>query len=250
MLGEIKENNKGTKMKIIAQRSTEDIDVEFLDNYHYVFKHNTYQNFKSGGIKNPFDKTVYGVGYLGDGKYNGWVNGKPTVEYYIWQQIICRCYNENDKEKYGSYYDISEVCSEWLNFQNFAQWYNEHKYECDGRLHVDKDIKYPGNKLYSPYHCILVPQRINMLFSNKRNKRGLPNGIYKSRKGYLAEYNENKLGIYPTVEIAYEVYASEKEKSIRQLADEYINIIPEKVYKALYAYRFDINNDKNYKKFA
>ena len=87
MLGEIKENNKGTKMKIIAQRSTEDIDVEFLDNYHYVFKHNTYQNFKSGGIKNPFDKTVYGVGYLGDWKYNGWVNGKPTVEYYIWQQI-------------------------------------------------------------------------------------------------------------------------------------------------------------------
>ena len=72
----------------------------------------------------------------------------------------------------------------------------------------------------------------------------------ESRKGYLAEYNENKLGIYPTVEMAYEVYASEKEKSIRQLADEYKNIIPEKVYNALYAYRFDINNDKNYKKFA
>ena len=71
MLGEIKENNKGTKMKIIAQRSTDDIDVEFLDDYHYVFKHNIYQNFKSGCIKNPFDKTVYGVGYLGDGKYNG-----------------------------------------------------------------------------------------------------------------------------------------------------------------------------------
>ena len=104
MLGEIKENNKGTKMKIIAQRSTDDIDVEFLDDYHYVFKHNTYQNFKSGGIKNPFDKTVYGVGYLGDGKYNGWVNGKPTVEYYIWQQIICRCYNENDKETGEEHY--------------------------------------------------------------------------------------------------------------------------------------------------
>ena len=39
MLGEIKENNKGTKMKIIAQRSNYDIDVEFLDNHHYVFKH-------------------------------------------------------------------------------------------------------------------------------------------------------------------------------------------------------------------
>ena len=72
-----------------------------------------------------------------------------------------------------------------MNFQNFAQWYDNHKYECDGRLHIDKDIKYPGNKLYSPYHCILVPQRINMLFSNKLNKRGLPNGIDKNKKGYL-----------------------------------------------------------------
>ena len=250
MLGEIKENNKGTKMKIIAQRSNYDIDVEFLDNHHYVFKHAKYQNFKNGAIKNPFDITVFGKGYLGDGEYSGWINGEHTEEYEIWKGIIKRCYCEKQSDVFNSYYNISEVCDEWLNFQNFAQWYDNHKYECDGRLHIDKDIKYPGNKIYSPYHCLLVPQRINMLFMNKPNKRGLPNGIYKSRKGYLAEYNENKLGIYPTVEIAYEVYASEKEKSIRQLADEYKNIIPEKVYNALYVYRFDINNDKNYKKCA
>ena len=246
MLGEIKENNKGTKMKIIAQRSTDDIDVEFLDDYHYVFKHNTYQNFKSGCIKNPFDKTVYGVGYLGDGKYNGWVNGKPTVEYYIWQQIICRCYNENDREKYGSYYDISEVCDEWLNFQNFAQWYNEHKYECDGRLHVDKDIKYPGNTVYSPQTCILVPQKINMMFVNKSNNRGLPNGITKGTKGYYVKYNHEKLGVYPTIEDAYYVQTQKKKEAIIQLANEYKNIIPKYIYDIVVSYEFDIRNDRNY----
>ena len=88
MLGEIKENNKGTKMKIIAQRSNGDIDVEFLDNYHYVFKHAKYQNFKNGSIKNPFDKTVFEKGYLGDGKFSGWVNGEHTEEYEIWKGII------------------------------------------------------------------------------------------------------------------------------------------------------------------
>lgn len=31
MLGEIRENNKGTKMKIIAQRGCDDIDIEFLE---------------------------------------------------------------------------------------------------------------------------------------------------------------------------------------------------------------------------
>ena len=162
-------------MKIIRYGSNEDMDVEFLDDFHYVKEHQAYTNFKTGSVKNPFDKTIFGVGYLGDGRYEAWVNGEPTVEYYIWKQILCRCYNENKKEKYGSYYEVSEMCNEWLNYQNFAEWYSNHKYECDGRLHVDKDIKYPGNKLYSPYHCVLVPQRINMLFSNKRNKRGLPN---------------------------------------------------------------------------
>ena len=80
----------------------------------------------------------------------------------------------------------------------------------------------------------------------KLNQKKLCYVLHKSRNGYLAEYNEKKLSIYQTVELAYEVYASEKEKAIRQLADEYKNIIPEKVYKALYDYRFDIRNDKNY----
>ena len=102
MLGEIKENNKGTKMKIIAQRSNCDIDVEFLDNHHYVFKHAKYQNFKNGAIKNPFDITVFGKGYLGDGKYSGWINGEHTEEYEIWKGIIKRCYCE----KLGLYFSI------------------------------------------------------------------------------------------------------------------------------------------------
>ena len=246
MLREVKENNKGTKMKIIAQRSNGDIDVEFLDNYHYVFKHAKYQNFKNGSIKNPFDKTVFEKGYLGDGKFSGWVNGEHTEEYEIWKGIIKRCYCEKQRDVFNSYYNISEVCDEWLNFQNFAQWYNDHKYECDGRLHIDKDIKYPGNKLYSPYHCLLVPQRINMLFSNKPNKRGLPNGIVQYKSGYLAKYNHQQLGIYPTVELAYEAYSNEKEKAIKELAETYKNIIPKRVYDALYAYKFDIRNDRNY----
>ena len=86
-----------------------------------------------------------------------------------------------------------------------------------------------------------------MLFMNKLNKRGLPNGIYKNRNGYLAEYGEQKLGVYPTLEEAYAIYAMTKEKKIKEVADEYKDIIPKKVYEALYDYRVDIRNDKNYK---
>ena len=64
-IGEVRKNNKGTDMKIIAYRKHSDIDVEFLDEHHYVKRHSTYTNFVKGEIKNPFDKITFGVGYLG-----------------------------------------------------------------------------------------------------------------------------------------------------------------------------------------
>ena len=86
-----------------------------------------------------------------------------------------------------------------------------------------------------------------MLFSNKPNNRGLPNGIYKIKNGYRAEYQGNKIGKYNTLNEAYDAYSIAKENNIKKLADEYKDIIPKKLYDALYAYKVDINNDKNYK---
>ena len=69
-LGEINKNKFGTEMKIIAYRKSNDIDVQFLDKDGYIFKHQIYANFKSGGIRNPYDKNICGVGYMGVGKYH------------------------------------------------------------------------------------------------------------------------------------------------------------------------------------
>ena len=35
-------------MKIVQYRSNDDIDIEFLDEFHYIKRHNTYSNFKAG----------------------------------------------------------------------------------------------------------------------------------------------------------------------------------------------------------
>ena len=67
--GEIRQNHFGTPMKIISYRNCDDIDVEFQDEHHFIVKHATYNNFRLGGITNPYDITVYGVGYFGEGKY-------------------------------------------------------------------------------------------------------------------------------------------------------------------------------------
>ena len=244
-LGEIRENNKGTKMKIIRCRNSEDIDVEFLDEYHYVKHNTTYSNFVRGQIKNPYDKTLYGIAYIGHGKYKPSINKQNTPAYNQWVSMLERCYCEKRRHRTKAYVKC-EVCKEWLNFQNFAEWFYKNHYDCNERLHVDKDILISGNHIYSPETCLLVPQRLNAMFMNKQNNRGLPNGIVRQGKGYLAKYNGEHLGVFSTVEEAYCVYAKKKKEGITEAVYEYKNIIPFKVYQAILNHEFRIENDINY----
>ena len=85
-----------------------------------------------------------------------------------------------------------------------------------------------------------------MLFMNKSNSKGLPNGVSKSKEGYLAKYKGKKLGVYSTIEDAYKAYAKEKKKNVVEVANEFKGKIPTKVYDALMGYEFKIENDKNF----
>ena len=248
-MNEVATNHFNTKMKIINYKNYSDIDIQFLDEHGYISRNCTYGNFIRGNITNPYDRTVCGVGYFGEGKYKSSYSKKVISKDYVsWNAMLTRCYVEIYRNKYNSYYGLATVCEEWHNFQNFAEWYNNNKYEVDGRLHLDKDILFPGNKIYSPDTCLLVPQRINMLFLNKPNKRGLPNGISLTKsKKYCAEYNDKRLGTYKTLEGAYLAYSQEKEETIKVIADEYKDTLPKNVYEALLNYKSEILVDQNYK---
>ena len=50
-LGEVRENNFGTPMKIIKYRKASDLDVQFLDEHRFVKEHITYSRFKLGQVK-------------------------------------------------------------------------------------------------------------------------------------------------------------------------------------------------------
>ena len=107
-------------MKIICYRSWDDIDVEFLDKYKYVKEHATYSNFKKGEIKNPYDRSVFNIGYVGVGKYmtRNTALKKPETSYETWTSMLERCY-KNEKS-FPAYFGVCSVCEEWLNFQNFV----------------------------------------------------------------------------------------------------------------------------------
>lgn len=221
-------------MKIIRYGSYEDIDIEFLDDFHYIKEHQSYGNFKNGSVRNPYDRTAFGVGYAGVGEYL-LTDVKPTVPYKTWYQVMNRCYNKKQADKRPAYVGIATACTEWLNYQNFAKWWYENYYEIDERLDVDKDILVKGNKEYHPDKCLLVPQRINLMFTSKPNKYGLPTGVTltANKQKYRARYNGKELGVFTTVKDAKSAHDNEKRKHIRAVAEEYKNKIPTKVYDAL-----------------
>jgi len=194
------------------------------------------QNFRRGRIKNPYDITVAGVGYLGVGKHKVSENSQHNRVYKDWVAMLIRCYDETKRHLHPTYTDCY-VCEEWKCFQNFAEWYKANFYQIDnGRIHMDKDILFKGNKEYSPDKCIFVPQRINIIFMESQNRKyDLPTGVSYSanKQKYNVSYNGVPQGTYSTLKEAVAVHTREKRKHIIQVAEEYKDRIPEKLYNAL-----------------
>ena len=250
--GEEKYNSFGSKMIIKEYKSNKDIDVYFPE-YNWTFKHATYQSFKKGNIKCPYETRLFGVGYLGEGKYKISINGKFTDEYNIWYHMVTRCYDPKYHEKRSTYKDC-KVEDYLLNFQHMATWIDENYYEVPGEVMcLDKDILCKRNKVYSRETCIFVPERINLLFTKRDNDRGKdPIGVYQSPSGNYQAYCNNgygkqiKLGSYKTKEEAFEVYKQYKEKVIKEVIDSYEGRIPEPYYSklrtAMYNYKVEIDD--------
>ena len=249
-IGEESYNSEGTLMKIIEYKNNSNILVEFQDEYKYK-KSTTYQMFKKGNVKNLYDKTVCGIGYVGEGIYD-----KKTYLYIYkkWCSMLERCYDPYTINKHPTYKDCY-VCNYWHCFQNFCKWWEENIYKCNNEsMHLDKDILIKGNKIYSPETCIIAPQRINNLFVKRDVARGeYPIGVcwvkvnnkFRAYCGILDKENNKKdinLGRYNTIEEAFLAYKKFKENYIKQVADEYKDLIPKELYEALYKYEVDIND--------
>ena len=252
-IGEKIINNFGSEMIIVEYRGYMNIGVYFPQ-YNWTFKNTTYNNFKKGLIKCPYEKRYYRIGYLGEGKYKMSENGKHTRVYDTWKSVLQRCYDKKYHEKRPSYSNC-QVNEKWHNFQNFAKWYEENYYEIEGeRMCLDKDILIKHNKIYSIETCIFVPNTINLLFVKNDNKRGksligttlLENGKYKAQCNLLnPETGKSKkeyLGLYDTQEKAFEVYKHYKEKNIKEVADYFKGQIPYKLYQSLYNYIVEIDD--------
>lgn len=248
--GESVVNNYGNTITIIKYTNARDVIVEFGDGYQ---TNTTYQCFKNKTVSSPYEKVMYNLGYMGEGKYYGYKNKISTPQYNCWHGMFYRCLDKKFKEKCKTY-DECQITEKWFNFQEFGQWYDEHYYKVENeRMSLDKDILIKGNKLYSPETCIFVPQRINMLFVKSNAKRtNLPIGVSYDEKldKYVSRYSKihnmkrisKYIGIFDTPIQAFNAYKFEKEKYIKEVAEDYKDQIPECLYIAMMNYKVEITD--------
>lgn len=251
--GEKSINTFGSEMIIVEYKMNRDVDVYFPQ-YNWTFKGATYQSFKNGLIKCPYEPSVYGIGYIGEDKYKSKENGKNTKVYNTWHDMLRRCYDKESHKKNPTYIDC-KVSEEWYNFQNFGMWYEDNYYEVEGEtMELDKDILVKGNKVYSPDTCIFVPKTINGLFVKSDKSRGelvigttlCKNGKYQAQCNIInpetGKSKQEYLGLYDSQEKAFQVYKYHKERNIKQIADYYKIHIPQKLYDAMYNYEVEIDD--------
>ena len=226
-VGKVFPTNEGYEVEILKKTSKDYRTIKFIDfDYTRNFK---ISNIREGNIKNPFHKSVCGVGYLGVGKYSSKTNKKC---YQTWIDMIKRVHNEKELLKRPAYRNV-KVCEEWYNFQNFAEWYEENypKNIENIKFSLDKDLLQEniGNKIYSPKTCVFLPININCFFNNVKTKNTTgyigvsevynKNGIFVAQINDFETKKRKSIKYCKTKEEAFEFYKEYRIKNVDKVKD-------------------------------
>ena len=226
--------NEGYRIEIIEYFGTYNCTIQFENGN--IFKNKRYEDIKRGEVRNPYHTSIHGVGYIGNGKYN---RKNHSEAYSCWVSMLRRCYSE----EHPTYKDCT-VSKEWKCFQSFAEWFYDN---CKKSYELDKDILIKGNKIYSPETCCFVPIEINILFIKSNKKRGdFPIGVCKIGNKFRAQISNKRrqiyIGMFDTVEEAFEAYKIAKENYIKEVANKWKDQIKPNVYQALINYQVEITD--------
>ena len=144
--------------------------------------------------------------------------------YQAWKSMIERSYNDKYKQKNYTYQDVT-VCEEWYSFMRFRAWMVEQDWE--GK-HLDKDILFQGNKVYSPDTCVFVDGALNNFLTDHAAARGeWPIGVswHEPTKKFQSSCSNpftkklEYLGCFHCPQQAHLVWKKRKHELACQLAD-------------------------------
>lgn len=175
-------------------------------------------------------KRVFGIG-INDARLIGdqpcssrYERTKDCPFYTAWSHMIERCYSVKYQSMKPSYKGCS-VIDEWIHFSKFMEWMKSQPWEGNT---LDKDILFPGNKVYSPETCVFVTKRLNLFVINSSASRGkYPIGVsYHKNMNKLAASCSNPftgknehLGYYTCQQEAHEAWRKRKHEHACRYAD-------------------------------
>lgn len=182
LVGTIHKSNRSGDFSIIEYNGSASVTVKFV--LTGTITTATSHSVRNGCVKDNLSPSVFGVGFIGCGKYKAHENGKPTKCYQAWRNMFNRCYNKSRDKTHPSYIGCT-VHKDWHNYQAFAEWYN--KNYIDG-YHLDKDLLSDDGKIYSESTCSFLSPEENIELA-----RAKTHGI-KLCNGLVVEvYNLSKL---------------------------------------------------------
>lgn len=183
-------------------------------------------------------KLILGVATNSKGEYKATFDGKITKAYNTWRTMLNRAYCPKLHARYPTYIGCS-VTAEWLEYQQFAEWYENHEYSDYGYA-LDKDLLIPGNKVYAPERCVFVPSQLNSLVIDCGTARG------QYKQGVCFHKRDNKfqsniringklkhLGSFDNELDAFLAYKAAKESHVKYMANLWRDDIEPVVHHAL-----------------
>uniref|UniRef100_A0AAU8GIX4 HNH endonuclease n=1 Tax=Salmonella phage vB_SEnST11_KE23 TaxID=3161174 RepID=A0AAU8GIX4_9CAUD len=178
-------------------------------------------------------RLVYGVGLNDEenqqviGRVGGRVVRISTDPLYTrWVGILQRSYSDTWKKKYNSY-EGCVVCDEWLVYSKFKQWFLDKSLGKDASGYdIDKDLLFPGVKIYSPLTCCLIPRYLNRCLV-RRGSSDLFTGVIPRNNKFAAQIFVGSkkvwLGTFNTKREAHQAWKNAKIKEMKRLQEEYKN---------------------------
>ena len=162
--------------------------------------------------------------------------------------MLRMAYEQNERFTHKRNNRKVTICEEWLDFANFNEWFGENYYTVNNEImDLCRNLLNQDNDDFSPDECVFIPRRIMQLITPKNlGKSELPRGVgyrecsntyystcYKTVNG---KPTTKRCYGFKTAEEAFAQYKKDKEDYIKEVAKEYADKLPRKVYRALMKY--------------
>lgn len=179
--------------------------------------------YDAGTNDADYDVTKYETIWYDDGKQK--LKQVWMCKYYrVWKDMLMRCYSAKSQERYPTYIGCT-VSDEWLTFSNFKAWMEKQDFEGE---HLDKDLLFEGNKIYSPDTCVFVTPLVNTFTADSGAARGewligvdwsKASGKFRARCNNPFTGEKEYLGLFTCEVEAHRAWLKRKLELAHELAD-------------------------------